>query len=70
MIGLGLSLTKLAVLRSAGLRGLELFNEWFLASGTWDSDGKWIDAALWNAEWFLDSGVINVFGVWSDSEAW
>lgn len=49
--------------------GLAMFTQWFLASGTWDNEGRWVDAAyLWDAPWFLENGRINVFGRWDDSK--
>ena len=45
---------------------------WFLASGTWDDAGVWVDAIwLWDeddAPFFLASGRFNVYGVWDDDE--
>jgi hypothetical protein len=49
---------------------LAQFAKWFLASGSWDNDGRWVDIATWPSVWFLATGEINVFGEWSDSEAW
>ena len=55
--------------RVAGITLAE-FSEWFLASGSWDNDGRWLDVATWASEWFLDRSRINVFGEWADERAW
>ena len=54
---------------AGGETGLALFNRWFLASGTWDNDGRWSDQAwFWDAPYWLDGPRVNVFGAWDDSE--
>jgi hypothetical protein len=49
---------------------LAQFAGWFLASGSWDNDGRWFDLIPWDPDWFLVTGRIDVLGAWSDSEAW
>lgn len=67
------SLTLARSLRSTHYNSeapLLLFEDWFLASGTWDSAGKWNDYATWSVSWFLSGGTANVFGIWNDGESW
>jgi hypothetical protein len=70
MIGLGIGLTQLSILARGRVVNIAQFQDWFLASGVWDENGRWFDQALWEAEWFLETGRINVFGVWDDAEVW
>lgn len=49
---------------------LALYQDWFLESGSWNTDKFWVDSVPWVDSWFLSSGRIEVFGLWDDSEAW
>ena len=56
--------------RVAGITLAE-FSEWFLASGSWDNDGRWLDVATWfPSNWFLSTGSWEIEGIWDDSEGW
>ena len=67
---IGISGLRIGGGRAGGLRGLALYDQWFLNSGTWDNDGLWADIVPWESEWFLERGSINPFGFWDEAEAW
>lgn len=66
-VGIGLNLVRGG---TNAVPPLVQFALWFLATGSWNTSGQWVDQADWGAVWFLNSGTIDVYGVWDDTRAW